>query len=270
MSAGRTGTRVSGLREVAVDLAQGVADRGDDRRGRRDARRLADALGAERRLRIGLLDQRRHDVGHVEHRRQQVVGEAGVADRGRRSGRSPPSPPARGPGRCRPRSGRATDSGLSARPTSWAVATCTTLTRPSSGSTSTTARWATNANAVWQLPWPFSSRSSVGRWRYSTVSSNTTPARRLGDRHRAASPDRCRRRRVPSIASRSGSMPCAAPTCSNSRSRTARQAASTAPPLIHVWRDADVEPAEPIAVSIGSSTTSSTPSIDAGDLRRRS
>ena len=55
-------------------------------------------------------------------------------------------------------------------------------------------------------------------------------------------------------------MPCIAPTCSNSRSRTARQAASTAPPLIHVWRDADVEPAEPMCVSIGSCTTTSTPS----------
>ena len=53
-------------------------------------------------------------------------------------------------------------SGLSARPTSCAVAIWTTLTSPSSGSTSTTARWATNANAVWQLPCPFSSRSSVG------------------------------------------------------------------------------------------------------------
>ena len=74
---------------------------------------------------------------------------------------------------------------------------------------------------------------------------------------------------VPSIDERSGSTPCAAPTCSNSRSRTARQAASTAPPLIHVWRDADVEPAEPIVGVDRSSTTSSTPSIDAGDLRRR-
>ena len=60
---------------------------------------------------------------------------------------------------------------------------------------------------------------------------------------------------------RIGSMPCASATASNSRSRTARQAASTAPPLIHVWRDAEVEPAEPTWVSIGSSTTSSTPSI---------
>ena len=39
-----------------------------------------DALGAERRLRVGLLDERGDDVGHVEERRQQVVGEAGVAD----------------------------------------------------------------------------------------------------------------------------------------------------------------------------------------------
>ena len=38
--------------------------------------------------------------------------------------------------------------------------------------------------------------------------------------------------------------------------------ASTAPPLIHVCRDADVEPADPIVVSIGSSTTSSTPSTE--------
>ena len=53
-----------------------------------------------------------------------------------------------------------------------------------------------------------------------------------------------------------------APTCSNSRSRTNRQAPSTAPPLIHVCRDADVEPADPMVVSIGSSTTSSTPSTD--------
>ncbi len=53
----------------------------------------------------------------------------------------------------------------------------------------------------------------------------------------------------------------ARPTCSNSRSRTGRQAASTAPPLIHVWRDADVEPAEPTSVSMRSSTTSSTPRI---------
>ena len=89
---------------------------------------------------------------------------------------------------------------------------------------------------------------------------------------RSATPADVRRRRgpaaspiesttsVPSMTKRSGSIPWAAPTCSNSRSRTARHAASTAPPLIHVWRDADVEPAEPIWVSIGSSTTTSTPS----------
>ena len=48
-------------------------------------------------------------------------------------------------------------------------------------------------------------------------------------------------------------------TCSKRRSRTRRHAPSTAPPLIHVCRDADVEPAEPISVSIRSSTTTSTP-----------
>ncbi len=36
---------------------------------------------------------------------------------------------------------------------------------------------------------------------------------------------------------------------------------SVAPPDIHVWRDAEVEPADPIVVSAGSSTTSSTPRI---------
>ena len=42
---------------------------------------------------------------HVEHRRDQVVGERRVADQRRRRPGSPPSAPARGPGRCRPRSG---------------------------------------------------------------------------------------------------------------------------------------------------------------------
>ena len=42
--------------------------------------RLADALGTEGRARLGLLDDR-HDrhQRHVERRRQQIVGEAGVA-----------------------------------------------------------------------------------------------------------------------------------------------------------------------------------------------
>ena len=73
MSAGRTGTPVL-AQPIASRIAATIA--GVDR----DARRLADALGAERRLRVGLLDERGHDVGHVEERRQQVVGEAGVAD----------------------------------------------------------------------------------------------------------------------------------------------------------------------------------------------
>ena len=62
MSDGRTGTRVIGRRGVspsawrrASRIAATIA--GVDR----DARRLADALGAERRLRVGFLDQRGHD-----------------------------------------------------------------------------------------------------------------------------------------------------------------------------------------------------------------
>ena len=78
-----------------------------------------------------------------------------------------------------------TDSGFSARPTSCAVAIWTTRTRPSSTSTSTTARWATNANATWHAPWPRSSSSSVARWRYVTVSSKAA-RRRVGHRHALA------------------------------------------------------------------------------------
>ena len=141
-----------------------------------------------------------------------------------------------------------TDSGLSALPTSCAVAICTTFTRPSSGSTSTTARWATKANAVWQSPCPFSSRCSVGRWWYSNGLLERRPA--------VASATVTRRRRIELsttvVVRRS---PAAA---DRRRSRgdvleqplaDARHAASTAPPLIQVWRDADVDPAEPIDVS---------------------
>ena len=55
--------------------------------------------------------------------------------------------------------------------------------------------------------------------------------------------------------------PCRLETEASSRSRTARQAACTAPPDIHVWRLAEVDPAEPMpVVAGGASTTSSTPS----------
>ena len=84
MSAGRTGTLASGGRSVrprsASNWTSACADGGDDRRRHGDARRLAGALGPERRQRVRLLDQRRQHVGHVEERRQQVVREAGVAD----------------------------------------------------------------------------------------------------------------------------------------------------------------------------------------------
>ena len=46
----------------------------------------------------------------------------------------------------------------------------------------------------------------------------------------------------------------------SSSARAARHAFSTAPPDIIVWRLADVDPADPIAVSAGATMTSSTPS----------
>ena len=49
--------------------------------------------------------------------------------------------------------------------------------------------------------------------------------------------------------------------------RTASHAASTAPPVIHVWREADVDPESPIEVSACWTTTCSTPSSGAHDLR---
>src|SRR6266700_3605322 len=119
-----------------------------------------------------------------------------------------------------------TANGFIARPTSCAVVISTTLTSPSSVSTSTTARCA--ANAYWTCAFPCPVRGSsadVGRCRHVTVSS-------IG----SASP------------------------CESIRARTASHAARTAPPVTYVCRDADVEPAEPIDVSGGSSTTRSTPS----------
>ena len=73
------------------------------------------------------------------------------------------------------------------------------------------------------------------------------------------------------MTSRSGSIPQPRATCSNNRSRTLRHTASTAPPLIHVWRDADVDPAKPTVVSMRSTTTSSTPgrSLAVNDLLAR-
>ena len=58
----------------AGDLgAGGVADGVEDRGRGRDQHVLAEALGAERALGVGLLDQDRHDLGHVADGRDQVV-----------------------------------------------------------------------------------------------------------------------------------------------------------------------------------------------------
>ena len=100
-----------------------------------------------------------------------------------------------------------TESGLSARPTSCAVAIWMTRTRPSSTSTSTTARWATNANATWHAPWPllvelFGGAVPVGHGLLELLAGG-----RVGDRDRARRP-RCRRRRCPRSPIAPGRHPC--------------------------------------------------------------
>ena len=134
-----------------------------------------DTLRAERRAGLGLLDEDRVDGRRVERGRDQVVGEARRCAPGRRRRSAPPSPRARRPARCRPRSGPVTCSGLSTRPTSCAVARCTTRTSPSSGSTSTTARCAAHANDTCASPWPSASSGWVSRWWYSSVDVDRAP-----------------------------------------------------------------------------------------------
>ena len=72
ISSGRTGTRVSAL-------PRRRPQRGDDRRRRGDRRRLADPAQPVRRVRIAELEHVELDRRHVEHRRDQVVGERRVA-----------------------------------------------------------------------------------------------------------------------------------------------------------------------------------------------
>ena len=64
----------SGVAGHAADAHAGrVVDRVEDRRRGRDQRLLADALGAERADRRGILDQDRFDRRHVADRRDQIV-----------------------------------------------------------------------------------------------------------------------------------------------------------------------------------------------------
>ena len=60
-------------RDLAQRHAGRVADGGEDRRRRRDERRLADAFGAEGALRFRILDQPDVDLRHVADRRDQIV-----------------------------------------------------------------------------------------------------------------------------------------------------------------------------------------------------
>ena len=139
MSSGRTGTRASARPVAARTAARPPASTRSSAARRRPSRRTARAGRRARapRMRIGR---------HVEDGRDQVVGERRVARRAPSttwissiSARPRPwaMPPSIWP---------STACGLSALPTSCAVAISTTRTSPSSASTSTTARCAANAN----------------------------------------------------------------------------------------------------------------------------
>ena len=96
---GRHGDAVQRLRPIASRSAAttaGVAT---------TVAELADPLDAVRRAGLRLLDELRHDRRHVEDRRDQVVGERGVADDPVLEPAAPPSARGRGPSRCRPRPG---------------------------------------------------------------------------------------------------------------------------------------------------------------------
>src|SRR5262245_10370603 len=144
--------------------------------------------------------------------------------------------------------------GLIANPTSCAVASWTTRTRPRSWSTSTTALWAPKRNPTWTSPWPRSSSGEVRRGRHTRVQA-------IGSIRNSSTGAT----RSPSAMMNPFSTPSSvAPTRpsrrtrSNNSSSTASHAAFTAPPEISVCRDADVEPAEPISVSVACRITRST------------
>src|SRR5450759_2316282 len=77
-----------------------------------------------------------------------------------------------------------TPAGLITLPTSWTAPISTTRTRPSSESTSTTARSPPKTRLTWMSPCPFSSKPVVGRWWYTAVrsigSSKTSPTEATG------------------------------------------------------------------------------------------
>ena len=181
----------------------------------------------------------------------------------RRRPGSPPSAPARAPARCRRGSGPTTACGLTALPTSCAVAISTTRTRPSSTSTSTVARCAANAYCTCASPWPVDRVQRRGR--------PVPPLHGLLDRRRR----RARRPGRPRTAPSAVDAPCRRRATSprrragraSSRARTAWQAARTAPPVMYVCRDADVDPALPTAVSAVATVTRSHAQLGAGDLR---
>ena len=223
------------------------AQRGGDRRRSWRCRRLADALerrtarpGRRARARLDRTGGMSRIVG------QQVVGERRVEDLAVARPGSPPSAPGRDPGRCRPRSGPRRACGFIALPTSCAVASShhpdqararRRRRRRRGGRRTRTGQCA--------LPWPSSSSGYVGAWWYSTSPrSARRRARRRGDDARRRRRHACRRRSQ-------------SPSCTSTRRAPARPrarlAGGLAPRRRSSWvcREAELEPAEPTAVSAG-------------------
>ena len=247
MSEGRTGTRVMrsarrlspSARRRASRIAATIAGVTEMHGGSPTPLAPSGACGSGSSTRVATT------VGHVEERRQQVVGEAGVAD--------PPvdlddllhhrQPEALGDAALDLADHR---QRVERPPDVLAGGDLHHLHQPELGVDVDHGAVGDEGEGGVAVALAVSSRCSVGRWWYSTVSleHGVSPiASATGTRSDAHRVDDVVAVDRPSAAGRSRAR---APTCSNSRSRTARQAASTAPPLIQVWRDADVEPAEPI------------------------
>ena len=228
MCSGRTGTRVRS-RPVAARSAAATAGGVEMFGG------LAHALEAVRRLGVGVLEDLDPHGRHVEHGGQQVVGERRVEDLAVARPGSPRAAPGRAPGRCRPRSGPRAPAGSSpARPPGW---------------------WRGRRRARGR-------GRSRRRRRRGGPRRRTAGARRPGRSRRAGrsrggatrpsprstSSPRTSARRSRMASSDSGSGPPSRSAASASvRSRTASHAAFTAPPVTYVWREAELEPAEPTA-----------------------
>ena len=148
--------------------------------------------------------------------------------------------------------------GFRMRPTSWVVATSTVRSSPRSASTSTTARWAAKAKGHVRVALAVVVDGGGGCVVVLDLVVEVPLGGDLGEVPAESPPAETTR---PSRSANSpAGMPVSADTWVSTLSRTPSQAASTAPPDIHVWRLAEEDPAEPMAVSAGSSSTCRVPS----------